>query len=81
MLFKNADRRRLTEIEKKLEYQTKLIESIYETIDESKHRSDNKKNEMVNYFSSVMDSIESMGGNMKAPIMRPLNDMLERLKQ
>lgn len=81
MFFKDKDRQLLEQIEKKIEYQTKLIESIFETIDESKHRADHKKKEMVDYFNSIKAALGSMGGNPNSPIMQPLNDMLERLKQ
>lgn len=80
MFFKNKNRRLLEQIEKKIEYQTKLLESIFETIDESKFRADNKKKEMVNFFDSLMASFGGLGGNLNAPIMKPLNDMLEALK-
>lgn len=81
MFFKNKDRQTLIEIKKQLEYQTKLIESIFETIDESKQRANSKKKEMADYFDSVKTALDGMGGNSNSPIMKPLNDMIERLKQ
>lgn len=73
-------RKELKAISKQLDYQQKLLESIFDLLDTGQKQALKRQMNMRDYFGSIKTVIEGSGTDLNSPMFKPFKDIVEKIQ-